>query len=546
MLLNHLGLHTLLCLLVSTARAIEYDYIVVGAGSAGSIVAGELVRQGADVLLVEAGGDNNDPAIASLRNGYFSVAFDLGAFFQPVDYSFLKWGYETTPQGLVDGTANKVINLPTGRTLGGTGSINAGAYVVGHETDFDDLAEELGDSSWKFNRLRGIRRRLEKRLGLTELGLEQVGAHEYVDSAERVLGFLFNPNSNSGFQYGISPSVWTAEATPEGAVRHSSHDTFVRRLDYDRPENHRLGNLDVVTHHQVESLIFDETDPTRVVGVSTFNSRASVYTEFYASQEVILSAGTYNSPQILMLSGIGPTEHLEEMGIDVRIPVPGVGANLRDHYTVATSWNLADLKATNPFLFQSPSFNMWGPEETGPTTYQFEISGTYGSVVALRQDSVGTVKLGSSDPQGKVVIDPNVLSTEKDVRTLVDGLKLYLLPFFQDLVDKGLVTVGAFGGLDPLSTDEQLRDYVLNTVSSSYHPVGTCKVGNPESDPMAVVDSDFVVRGTSNLRVIDASVFPVVPSGNTNAPTMAIAMLGAKKITNDPAFDSDSEEDEDW
>jgi choline dehydrogenase len=522
MLVPHLFRAVAATFLVSAVLAKEYDYIVVGAGPSGSIVSSQLAKQGAHVLLLEAGGDNTDPALDSMFQ-YFSVAFNT------FNYGYLQWGYQTTPQPLAGAGAplatNKTIGLPRGRVLGGCDSINAAAYVQGNAEDFNKIATTLGDSSWSWSKLQSFRAQLEATLGITKLGTEQSGAPDFIANAQEVLGIPFNPNSNNGNQYGIAPSFWTAHPSPAGGVRNTAFDKYVRPLVVE-PSSSNQGSIDVITSHLVEKLIFDDADPTRVIGVSCFNLRAQIPIEFQASKEVILSAGTYNSPQILMLAGIGPQDHLTAMGIPVKKALPGVGSNLRDHYSVATFWKLESLPQVSPFLFVSPSLNMFGPEPIGQTSYQFELSGNFGSVVALRQESTGTVRLSSSDPKDKVVINPNVLSTPNDVQGLVNGLKTILLPFFQGLINKGLVSQGS---ISPSATDAELKAYVLNNVESSHHASGTCKVGK-SSDPMAVVDKNFLVMGMSNLRVIDASVFPKVPSGNTNASTMTTAYLGASKI----------------
>jgi choline dehydrogenase len=503
------------------AVAQDYEYIVVGAGSAGSIVAGELALAGADVLLIEAGGDNFDPAIESIHQ-YFNVAFNS------YNYGFMQWGYSTTEQTMegagLEAPSSKIISLPQGKVLGGTHSINAAAYVQASAEDFNLIAEELGDSEWEWDSTQELRSGLEERLGgILELGIDQVGASDFVETANEVLGFPFNPDPTNGTQYGISSSFWTAKNSPSGGRRQTSFDSFVLPL---LEESLDYGKVDVVTFHMVEHLIFDPTDATRILGVSCHNLRANTPTEFYATGEVIISSGTYNSPQLLQVSGIGPQQHLEEMGIDVKLDLPGVGENLRDHYGVATYWNLAGLPATSPFLFQSPSLNMFGPEPEGQTSYQMELSGNFGSCIPLRHDSVGTVRLQSNSALDAPLIDPNILSTSNDVETLVDCLRDFLLPFFKGLIAKDLVSPGS---IDPDASDEDLLTFVINNIGTNHHPVGTCKVGS-DSDELAVVDKDFLVRGMSNLRVIDASVFPKAPSGNTNAPTMTVAMLGAQKI----------------
>lgn len=416
------------------------------------------------------------------------------------------------------------ISLPAGKVLGGTHSINAAAYVQGHASDFDDIAEELGDESWEFNKVRRFRRQLERTLDLVEFGMEQVGADEFVKTAKKALGMSYNKKPLNGKQNGIGPSYWTAEESPAGGLRVSTYDKFVKPMIHDRHDF--KGKVDVVTHSMVEKLLFDPADDTKVTGVSTFNTRSNLAFEFHASKEVIISAGTYNSPKILMLSGIGPEEELKDAGVNTRIDLKGVGKNLRDHYAVATFWSLVDLPPASPFLFQQPSFNVFGPETTGPPSFQMELSGTFGSITPLCQDSVGFVKLVSSNPMEPLEIDPKVLDTPGDIDRMVEGLQTMLIPFFQSLVDQNLIAQASFS----LSqTEEELRNFVINNTGTNHHPTGTCMIGAPDDD-FAVVDKDFKVYGTKGLRVIDGSIFPHTPSANVNAAIMKTAMLGAHKV----------------
>lgn len=359
---------------------------------------------------------------------------------------------------------------------------------------------------------------------LVEFGMDQVGADEFVKTAEDVLGIPYNSNPLGGDQYGICPSYWTAKESDAGGVRVTAYDVYVEPILHER--NSRPGQVDVVTYSVVEHLIFDPEDDTKVIGVSTYNTRSMLPFEFFASKEVIISAGTYNSPKILMLSGIGPQEHLDSLGIETRVPLDGVGENLRDHYAISTFWSLVDLPEASPFLFQQPSFNIFGPEKDGPPSFQMELSGTFGSVTPLRQDSMGSVRLQSTDPMAPPLIDPNVLGTSDDIKRLVKGLKTMLIPYFSSLVDQNLIAEASFS----LSmSDDELWHYVVNNVGTNHHPTGTCKIGAPDDDK-AVVDKDFKVYGTTGLRVIDGSIFPLTPSANTNAAIMTAAMLGAKKI----------------
>lgn len=495
----------------------DYDFVVIGAGTAGSIVSGELARrEGYKILLVEAGGDNFDPSITNL-SGYFDVAFNT------FNYGFLQWGLQTTPQelkGVGEEVEPREIALPTGKCLGGTHSINACAFVQGHASDFDTIAAELGDTAWKWGATKTARHQIEKTLDPLKLGIEQIGGKEFVTASEEALGFPYNAEPLDGDQYGIGASYWTAKEGVSSGIRFTAYEAFAKPMTMPHAKN---GKVDVVTFHQVEKLLFDGT---KVIGVSCKNTRANVSQEFYAKKEVILSAGTYNSPKVLMLSGIGASDQLDTLGIETKVELKGVGDNLRDHYLAGTFWNLVDLPADDPILFQSPTFNVFGPEQNGPPSYQMEVSGTFGSITPLRTESVGTVRLGSADADTPVTIDPNIISTAEDLQLYVDGLNTILIPFFRSLVDQNLISEGNF---DLNWNDEELVDFVSGNLMSNHHPTGTCKVGTSD-DEFAVVDKDFKVFGVSNIRVVDASIFPYSPSGNTNAATMTIAMIAVDKI----------------
>ena len=496
----------------------DYDFIVIGAGTAGSIVSGELARRkGYKVLLIEAGGDNSDPSITNL-SGYYDVAFNT------YNYGFLQWGLQTTPQEL-KGFGEEVqpveFSLPMGKCLGGSHSINACAFVQGHESDFDTIASQLGDKAWKWDATRNARHRIQNTLDPIKLGIEQIGGTEFVTAAETALGIPYNAEPLEGDQYGIGASYWTAQKGQSSGIRYTAYEAFVKPVV--RPHAKNDGKVDVVTFHQVEKLLFDGN---KVIGVSCTNTRANIQQEFFAKKEIILSAGTYNSPKVLMLSGIGASDQLDALDIETKVELKGVGENLRDHYSAPTYWNLVDLPTNAPILFQSPTFNIFGPEKKGPPAYQMEVSGTFGAITPLRTTSVGTVRLASADSDTPVNINPNILSTAEDLQLYVDGIKTILIPFFQSLVDQNLISEGNFN-LD--WNDDELVDFVYESVATNHHPAGTCKVGTSDDD-LAVVDKDFHVFGISNLRVVDASIFPVLPSGNTNAATMTVAMIAVDKI----------------
>lgn len=507
-------------LLVATSLYVvfaDYDFVVIGAGTAGSIVSGELARrEGYRILLIEAGGDNFDPSITNL-SGYFDVAFNT------FNYGFLQWGLQTTPQelrGLGEEVEPREIGLPMGKCLGGSHSINACAFVQGHSSDFDTIAAELGDPAWKWDATKRGRHRIRQTLDPIKVGIEQIGGKQFVTASEEALGLPYNAEPLDGDQYGIGASYWTAKEGVSSGIRVTAYEAFAKPMSTTYAKD---GKVDVVTFHQVEKLIFDDT---KVIGVSCKNTRANVSHEFHAKKEVILSAGAYNSPKVLMLSGIGASDQLDALGIETKVELKGVGENFRDHYSAATFWNLVDLPADAPILFQSPTFNVFGPEKKGPPSYQMEISGNFGSITPLRTQSVGTVRLGSADVDTPVTIDPNILGTAEDVQLYVDGLRTILIPFFRSLVDQNLISEGNF---DLDWNDDELVDFVFKNLETNHHPTGTCKVGTSD-DELAVVDKDFKIFGLSSIRVVDASIFPFLPSGNTNAATMTAAMIAVDKI----------------
>ncbi|WP_299005745.1 GMC family oxidoreductase N-terminal domain-containing protein [uncultured Shewanella sp.] len=491
-----------------------YDYIVVGAGSAGSIVAAKLAKEGESVLLLEAGGDDSEPAIKDMKQ-YYNVAFNQ------FSYGFLNWHFVTEDQVFADGTGPVTFHLPQGKTLGGSHSINATAFVTGHRDDFNHIAREIGDQDWSWHRISKYIEQLKGTLKTITYAKEQLGAHSHIESAKKVLGFKYMKDCTLGQQNGICPTVWTGQEGEQGGIRSTSYDAFVRPL-----LSKNKVKLVSLTYHRVDKVNFDINNPSRAVGVSALNTRTNIQTDFTSNKGVIISAGAYQSPKILLLSGIGPRDELEALDIPVYNELKGVGKNLRDHYGVSTFWKHENLDVKAPFLFNQPSLNFFGPEKRKATTYQFEISGGYGSVVPLKATSVGEVRLASANPEDYPLIDPNVLSTQADLEMLVTGVKDYLLPFFGDLVQKNIYSPI---NISPLATEQEIVDFVRENTESKHHPVGTAKVG-AYNDPFAVIDHNFVVIGTDNLHVVDASVFPLAPSGNINTPVMAIALLAADKI----------------
>jgi choline dehydrogenase len=456
---------------------------------------------------VEAGGDDTDPMIWD-ANGYFTVGFGP-------TYS---WGYNTENQTHAN---NRQLHLPRGKVWGGSSSINGMVLVQGNPEDFDRISEETEDNSWRWNSLKSYRQIVKRELGDAILGIEQEGASAYIAAADSI-GIDFNPDQNSGNQAGIGPTEQTGYLqTPTRGIRNTPFDVFVR------PQLER-SQLELLANHRVDKILIDPVTKT-VTGIQCTNLRRESTITFTVTREVILSAGTYNTPKLLMLSGIGPQDILDSFGIPVISNLPGVGQNLRDHYSVATYWG-TNLAPNAPFAFQTPVLSVFGPETEGPTTFQFELSGTYGSVVPLRSNSIGTVTLRSASSEDAPVIDPNILSDPNDLSIIIQGIRTFILPFFSYLRTSTNVTSAGYSLDTSLEyTDMDLENFVRSNINTSHHPVGTAKMG-PDSDNLAVVNSKFKVRGVNGIRVVDASIFPKPPSGNINAPVIVSALKAVDEI----------------
>lgn len=521
-----------------------FDYVVVGGGSAGAILAARLSENpGVTVCLLEAGPADRNPFI-HLPAGFIKVIFDPK----------LTWGLETEPGPAINGRKLPVIQ---GKVLGGSGSINGMVWVRGQRHDFDDWAA-AGNDGWSFKDVLPYYRKLERRIGDSD--------REYRGSEGR-LPVMDLAWKNALVEAFISSA--TKQGIPYNADYNGADQTGVGRYQYNIGNGRRVSaakgylkpargrkNLEVRTDALVTSVILEGK---RAVGVTWQRPGEDRKREVRARREVILSAGAVNSPKLLQLSGIGPAALLNSLGIPVRHELAGVGENYQDHFTPRLTYKATDVETING-LARGPKllgqFARWAlgrpsivgmgvvlgaafwktsPELNRPnivvtfTPGSFkagflgvldEFPGMTTGVWQLRPDSRGTTHIRSSNPLDKPLIQPNFLADEGDQRTAVEALKLARrIMATPDMAS--LVKEETMPGLNK-NSDADLLEYTRSQGLCGYHVSGTAKMGRAD-DRMAVVDSRLRVHGLEGLRVIDASIMPIVVSGNTNAATMMIA-----------------------
>ena len=528
----------------------EFDIVIVGAGSAGCVLANRLSADpSVSVALLEAGGSDTSPWI-HVPVGYFKTIKDPA----------LNWMYRTEADKGLNGRA---LNWPRGKTLGGSSSINGLLYVRGQPGDYDRW-RQMGNVGWGWDDLLPLFRRSEAwegpadgyRGGDGELTVSRSRqSWKIVDAwveAARSAGFPFNPDYNGASQEGVGYFQLTAR----NGLRCSSAKAFLK------PARSRA-NLAVFTHVQAEAV---ELDGARAVAVRGRRHGSPV--RFAARREIILSAGAIGSPQILMLSGIGDAGHLGEHGIRVRHDLPGVGRNLQDHlqarpvYRCATPtintrtrglWNQARigleymLSRSGPltlaaslgagFLKTRPEldapdiqFHIQPFSANNPTTDTDDFDAFTASVLQLRPESTGEIRLRSARVEDHPLIHPNYLATPLDQQTIVEGIRMARRICRHAPVADLITEEHAPGKVVPDEDFDGLLDWARRTATTIYHPTGTCKMG---PDPMAVVDARLRVRGLDGLRVADASIMPAIVSGNTNAPAIMIGEKAADMIRED-------------
>jgi len=512
----------------------EFDFIIVGAGSAGCVLANRLSENPNNrVLLLEAGGWDWHPFI-HMPAGLAKL----------INVKFLNWSYETEPEPEMDG---RRMYWPRGKVLGGSSSINAMCYCRGHRGDYDSWAES-GAQGWGFRDVLPFFIKAEDQengaseyhgsggpLGVRNLRHSNPLSHVFIEAAVQA-GHPRTDDFNGPRQRGFD----LYQVTQRDGKRCSSSVAYVH------PARKRP-NLTVSTHSHAERVILDGS---RATGVEYRRKRKKLSAQ---TSRVILSGGAINSPQLLMLSGIGPADHLRSIGIEAILDLPGVGKNLQDHLDVCTLTQCLDTISYDQLNDVAVGlrylFGRKGPGSSNIAEAGGFISSRYATddrpdiqmhfvpaflddhgrnilpghgmtihACALRPESRGELTLKSADPLQAPAMQPRYLSEEYDRRLMLECVRLSREILAQDAF-RSYAGDEVSPGSDTRS-DEAVLDFIRRKAESIYHPIGTCKMG---VDDMAVVDPDLNVHGIDGLSVVDAAIMPTLVSGNTNAPTIMIA-----------------------
>jgi len=529
-----------------TRNVLSYDYIVVGAGSAGAIVASRLSEDPkSTVLLVEHGG--SDSSI------FIRMPTALGI---PMNTRKYNWGFESAPEPYLN---NRRMNCPRGKVLGGSSSINGMVYVRGHALDFDEW-ESHGATGWNYQNCLPYFKKLENHRCITS---EYTGSNgpvaisggnnmrnplyrAFIDAGVEA-GYKETDDYNGYRQEGFGQKFMNVD----GGIRASTGYAYLKNTK-------KRANLTILKHALVTCIVFDGKTATGVQ--CDIGGQTKI---FSAQREVVLCAGSIGSPQLLQVSGVGPRETLAAAGIDLVHELPGVGENLQDHLEfnfqyrckqpitlnselglfkkalIGARWLLFKTGLGRTNHFESCAFIRSKAGVQWPDIQYHFLPGaiSYDGTVAVKEHgfqvhvghnkptSRGHVRVSSGDIKQHPEIQFNYLATEKDKQGFRDCVHLTREVMRQPAMDtfRGEVIQPT----DDVQSDEQIDAFIREVVDSAYHPSCTCKMG---IDAMAVVDPELRVHGLSNIRIIDSSIFPTIPNGNLNAPTMMVAERGADLI----------------
>ncbi len=527
----------------------EFDYVIVGAGSAGCVLANRLSANGKhSVLLLEAGPKDS--------NIWIHVPLGYGKLFKE---KAVNWMYQTEPE---PGLGGRQVFQPRGKVLGGSSSINGLLYVRGQHEDYDRWRQR-GNVGWGYDDVLPYFKKAENQqrgaddyhgsggpLPVSDWRHEDPLSEAFVKAAVET-GIPFNPDFNGKTQEGAG----YFQTTTRSGRRASSAYSYLRPAM-------RRGNLHVETDALAQRILFEGKRARAVEYKQNGNLRTA-----RARKEVLVSSGAYNSPQLLQLSGVGPADLLRTHGIDVVLDAQGVGNDLQDHlqvrivtrctqkitlndivghpvrqtlaglrYALTRSGPLTIAAGTSGAFFKtnprlaSPDIQIhfipFSTDKMGEKLHPF--SGFTASVCQLRPESRGSLRIRSADPSAPPEIRINYLATETDRAAFIDGIRI-LRKILAAPALKAYCHEEVYPGAK-VTSDDDLLDFCRKTGSTVYHPTSTCRMGN---DPLAVVDQRLRVRGIEALRVVDASVMPDLMSGNTNAPTIMIAEKASDMILED-------------
>jgi choline dehydrogenase len=531
----------------------EYDYIIIGAGTAGCVLANRLTADpNIEVLLIEAGG----------RDDYIWIHIPVG-YLYCIGNPRTDWLFNTEPD---PGIAGRSLIYPRGKVLGGSSSINGMIYMRGQRNDYDRWAEVTGDDSWRWDQILPIFKQSEDhhaganghhgaggewRVERQRLSWEILDS--FRDAAEQV-GIAkvddFNTGDNAGSSY--------FEVNQRRGIRLNTAKAFLKPAA-------KRSNLTIMTGCHVERLVLEDRDGNKECRGVQFSGGGRMFTAS-ARRETLLAAGAIGTPHILQLSGIGPGELLKRYGIEPVVESPGVGENLQDHLQLRMVFKVEGTRTLNTLaanwfgkmriglqyaMFQSGPMSM-APSQLGAFAYSDNSQASpnleyhvqplslekFGdplhsfpaftaSVCNLRPTARGHVRIASADSYAPPKITPNYLSTPEDRKVAGQSLEL----------TRRIAAAPALSRFKPeevkpgehYRTEEELAVAAGLIGTTIFHPVGTCKMGR-ENDPMAVVDSELRVKGVEKLRVVDASIMPFITSGNTNSPTLMIAEKAAAQM----------------